>query len=206
MSTWIYILIGIVILSLLIIRIINKAKGLALLKIKIGTAEGINYKLQIEKVHPETKEIEYVRLVLNFISKILFVIESKHNYIRQDILNFIKNVSKTEMTPNDVSNYLPKSITIQEGKPDGKVIEGILFFKDIKTRNIITKLPVKWFEYQLVHSVIILVKYTVEILDDFQIEQLKNSLTYMAEAYENGINPKEMKNMITLPNEAFILR
>ena len=110
------------------------------------------------------------------------------------------------MTPNDVSNYLPKSITIQEGKPDGKVIEGILFFKDIKTRNIITKLPVKWFEYQLVHSVIILVKYTVEILDDFQIEQLKNSLTYMAEAYENGINPKEMKNMITLPNEAFILR
>jgi hypothetical protein len=28
----------------------------------------------------------------------------------------------------------------------------------------------------------------------------------MAESYENGINPREMRSMVTLPNEAFLSR
>jgi hypothetical protein len=76
----------------------------------------------------------------------------------------------------------------------------------MRTRNVMTKLPITWFEYQLAHSVIALTKITVEKLDDFHREYLKNSLKYMADKYENGVNPREMTAMVNLPNEAFLSR
>ncbi len=206
MSTWVYILIGIVIIGYLMFRRIKKAAGMPVLKSKIGTSDGFNYKVNFEKIHPQTKDIEYVRMVLNFTAKILFVIEKKHKYVSIEILDFIKEVSETEMTPEDIDRFIPLGISIQEGIPSGKVIEGVLHFKDMRTRNVITKLPVTWFEYQLAHSVIALTKISVEKLDDFHREYLKNSLKYMADKYENGVNPREMTTMINLPNEAFFSR
>ena len=206
MSTWVYILIGIVIIGYLMFRRIKKAAGMPVLKSKIGTSDGFNYKVNFEKIHPQTKDIEYVRMVLNFTAKIRFVIEKKHKYVSIQILDFIKEVSETEMTPEDIDRFIPLGISIQEGIPSGKVIEGVLHFKDMRTRNVITKLPVTWFEYQLAHSVITIKKISVEKLDDFHREYLKNSLKYMADKYENGVNPREMTTMINLPNEAFFSR
>lgn len=206
MSTWVYILIGIVILGFFMFRRMKKAAGMPLLKTKIGTADGFNYEVQFESIHPETKEIEYVRMVLNFTAKILFVIEKKHEYVSREILNFIKDVSKTEMTQKDIDRFIPNGISIEEGISTGKEVEGVLYFKDMKTRNVMTKLPVILFEYQLAHSVIALTKITVEKLDDFHREYLKNSLKYIADKYENGVNPREMRTMANLPNEAFLSR
>ncbi|MDX2280492.1 MAG: hypothetical protein NW218_12965 [Saprospiraceae bacterium] len=110
------------------------------------------------------------------------------------------------MSPKDIDRFIPPGISFQEGIPTGKVIEGVLYFKDMKTRNLMTKLPVTWFEYQLSHSVIALTKVTVEKLDGFHREYLKNSLQYMADTYENGVNPREMRAMVNLPNEAFLSR
>jgi hypothetical protein len=206
MNTWVYILIGIVIIGFLMFRQIKKEAGMPVLNSKIGTSDGFNYKVNIEKIHPETKDIEYVRMVLNFTAKILFVIEKEHEYVSVEILDFIKGVSETEMTPVDIDRFIPPGIFIQEGIPSGKIIEGVLYFKDMRTRNVMTKLPVNWFEYQLAHSVIALTKITVEKSDDFHREYLKNSLKYMADKYEKGDNPREMTAMVNLPNEAFLSR
>jgi hypothetical protein len=206
MSTWIYILIGIVIIGFFMFKVMKKAAGMPILKSKIGTSDGFNYIVNFEKIHPETKHIEYVRMVLNFIAKILYVIEKKYEYVSIEILDFIKEVSETEMTPEDIDRFILPGIFIQEGIPSGKVIEGVLYFKDMRTRNVMTKLPITWFEYQLAHSVIALTKITVEKLDDFHREYLKNSLKYMADKYENGVNPREMTAMVNLPNEAFLSR
>lgn len=206
MSTWVYILIGIVILGFFMFRRMKKAAGMPVLKTKIGTADGYTYEVQFEKIHPETKEIEYVRMILNFTAKILFVTERKHEYVRREILDFIEKVSETEMTPKDIDRLIPSGISIQKGTASGKVIEGVLYFKDMRTRNVMTKLPVTWFEYQLAHSVIALTRITVENLDDFHREYLKNSLKYMADSYKKGVNPRDMRTMATLPNEAFLSR
>ena len=206
MNTWIYILIGIVVLGFFVMRRMKKAAGIPVLKTRIGTFDGLNYKVHFEKLHPELKEIEYVRMVLNFIAKILYVIEKKHDYVSEEIIEFIKNVSNTKMTPNDIKQFFPNEISIQDGNPNGKVVEGILYFKDMRTRNIMTKLPTTWFEFQLAHSVIVLIKGTVELLDEFHREYLRESLNYMVQAYEKGVNPKEMRSMVSLPNEAFLSR
>jgi len=206
MSTWVYILIGITVLGFFFIRRMKKTTGLPVLKTRIGTTDGFNYKIYFEKLHPELKEIEYVRMILNFTAKILFIIEKKHDYASAEIMEFIKDTSNSKMTPEDIERFFPKEISIQEGAPSGKVIEGILYFKDMRTRNIMTKLPAAWFEYQLAHSLFVLIKSTVELLDEFHRNYLRESLRYMAQEYEKGVNPREMRNMVSLPNEAFLSR
>lgn len=206
MSIWIYILIVVVVLVLFMTRKMKKVTGMPVLKSKIGTSDGLNYIVQFEKLHPELKEIEYVRMVLNYTAKILFVIDKKHEYVSLEIMEFIKNISKTKMTPKDIEQFFPNEISIQGGDPKGKVVEGILSFKDMRTRNIMTKLPNTWFEYQLAHSVMVLIKSTVRLLDEFHREYLKESLNYMAQEYEKGVNPREMRSMASLPNEAFLSR
>ncbi len=206
MSTWVYILIGIVVLGLFFFMWIKKTAGMPLLKTRIGTTDGLNYKVHFEKLHPELKEIEYVRMALNFTAKILFVIEKKHNYVSKEIIEFIKNVPNTVMAPNDIEKIFPKEISIQNGIPNGKVVEGILYFKDMRARNIMTKLPTTWFEYQLAHSVVVLIKSTLELLDEYNKDYLRESLRYMAQQYEKGVDPREMKNMLSVPNEAFLSR
>ena len=110
------------------------------------------------------------------------------------------------MTPKDIDRFIPNGISITQGSPKGKIIEGVLYFKDIRTRNVMTKLPATWFEYQLAHSVIALIKITVENSDDFHRKYLKNSLKYMSDKYENGVNQREINVMVNLPNEAFLSR
>lgn len=204
MSTLIYILIGIVILGLLISKKIKKSAGFPILKVRIGTIDGCKYDVNFKIIHSETKEIEYVRMVLNFTAKILFIIGKENENISDDIMYFLKKISETDMKPKDIERYIPSNISIHEGIPDKKIIEGVLYFKDMKTRNILTKLPISWFDHQLSNSVIVLTKVTVDILDDYHREHLKKSLRYMVEEYEKGVNPKEVKNMTTLPNLAFL--
>ncbi len=108
------------------------------------------------------------------------------------------------MNPNDFDRFNRNEISICIGNPQGKIIEGTLYFKNTTTRNLKTKLPLKWFDNQISNTVVALTKMTVENLDEYHRIFLKNSLKYMSDSYNKGINPKEMKNMISLPNEAFI--
>lgn len=206
MITYILIISVIVAIAYLVIRAIKKAAGIPVLKVKIGTEDGYNYRVEIEKLHPETKDIEYVRLVLNYTAKILFVIEKKHDYVSEELLKFIDEISNTNMSPNDVAESIPEELTIGDGRAIGKIIEGVLNFKDIRTRNIMTRLPLTWFEYQLAHSVMALTKTTVDKLDDFHREYLRDALKYMSQSYnERGVDPREMRSLM-LPNEAFTSR
>ncbi len=192
------------ILGLFINRKIKKSAGYPILKVRIGTIDGFKYDVNFNIIHSETKKIEYVRMVLNFTAKILFIIGKENENISDDIIYFIKKVSETDMKPKDIEKFIPSGISIQDGMPNKKIIEGVLYFKDTRTRNILTKLPISWFEHQLSNSVIVLIKVTVDILDDYHREHLKKSLRYMADSYEKGVNPKEVKNMTTLPNLAFL--
>lgn len=207
MSTYVYIAIGIVVIAYLVIRIFKRAAGMPILKVKIGSTDGSNYNVEFEKLHPEVKDIEYVRLLLNFIAKTLFIIEKKHDYVSGEIFAFINGIVVTRMRSGEILENTLGEITIEEGTAGGRIIEGILYFKDIQTRNIMTRLPTEWFEYQLAHSVMALTKVIVDKLDDSHLTILKDSLVFMAKAYgQSNMDPKKMQTMVSLPNEAFVFR
>jgi len=204
MITWIYVLIGVAIIYLAF-RFIRDAIGMPLLEVKIGTEDGYNYNVEFNKLHPDAKDIEYVRLVLNYLAKILYVIDVKHENQRKFILDYIYKISADEMNAESIKTNTPIGIDMKEGKSTGKVIVGILYFKNTLTRVIKSKLPIRCYEYQLAHSIIVLINIVVEKSDNNHREYLKNSLQYMSKAYnQQSINPKEIKNVISLPNEAFL--
>ncbi len=206
MNTWIYILIGIIVLIIIAIKIIKRASGIPVLKVKIGTTDGIVYNVEFKELHTGTKKIEYVRMVLHFIAQILFIMEKRDLYLSEEIVNYINEVSNKDKQIGTFTG-IQKGIAIKEDKAEGKVIGGVLYFKNVKIRSIITKLPVTWFELQLFHSIVALIKVSVENLDDFHRNYLKESLKYMADLYTNrGVNPRERNNLISVPNEAFYAR
>lgn len=201
MSIWIYVIAGLVVLGYLSHRRVNKVMGIPILKVRIGTPNGDYYKVKFEKFHPDTGEIEYVRIVLNFVAKMLFIIQTKHVNVGIALLKFLKDVVGTNKTPEKIDALLP--IYAEGGEPSGKIVEGILHYKDNLTRNITTKLPGCWYEYQLAHSAFALIKVAVENLGEHNRMLLKKSLSYMVDLYWKGEDTKDLNNMVNLPNEAF---
>jgi hypothetical protein len=205
MITIVSILLGISVIIFFLYKWGLRKAGVPVLKAKVTTEDGYLYCVEFEKLHQETKDIEFVRMVINFTAKILYITEDKHENIRNEILNFIDLASKTDMKPEDIDRLMPLEVKIRKGEISGKTIEGTLCFVNTNNRNIITYLPISWFEHQLSHSVIVLTRATVEYLNDDFRQYLKRYLLYMSDSYKSGANPRNLNTMRTLPNEAFIL-
>lgn len=205
MSTWIYVLIAVLVLLLFFYIVYKRNSGIPVLKTRIGTNDGNNYPVYFEKLNPETKDIEYVRMVLNFTAKNLYLIDARNDFVRYEILDFILKVSETDLNPEAVDILLPQSFTVEYGDPNGKVLEGVLYAKGFY-RNIQTRIPITWFDHQLSYTIFALIKITVQHVDSFHRSYLKDSLIYMAKSYMNGRSPKDFKNMFSIPNEAFLAR
>jgi hypothetical protein len=125
MSIWIYVLIGILVLYFFFQRL-KKSAGMPVLKVIVGTEYGNTYKVEFKKTHPETEDIEVVRIVLNFIPKILYVVEDKHFYVIDMVLKYLDRITDTDMNSEDLNRYKPKEIICLHGHPFGKTIEGTL--------------------------------------------------------------------------------
>lgn len=146
-------------------------------------------------------------MVLHFITKVLFIVEPNKHYIKSDIINFISEVAKTRLSHDELKSIINNKIKIKEDAPNGRIIEGMLFFKNATTRNIYTKLPAPLFEKQLLNSIIAILYSCNNKLDEFNKEYLKDALVYLADAYNSkNIDPSSMRSMIQLPNEAFMAR
>jgi hypothetical protein len=204
MITVLYILIGISVILFLLYRWNLRRRGMPVLRTKISTNDGYSYSVEFKKIHPEAKDIEFVRMVVNFTSKILYITGENHEHIRNEILNFIDLASQTEMKPEDIDTLMPLGLKIKKENISGKTIEGTLYFVNMNNRNISTNLPLKWFEHQLSHSVIVLTRAVVDYLDDDFRQYLKRYLKYMSHSYKNGADPRSLRTMATLPNEAFV--
>lgn len=214
MSIWVYILIGIVIVIFVLPRLMRKAAGMPVLKVRVGTPDGFKYGVSFDNVHSEAQEIEHVRMVLNFTAKMLTIIGSRQKQASQVIFDFIEKVSETDLPPENARNLKPSGISIFDQADSGdfaqitsvKEIEGVLYYKNVTTRNILTKLPAAPFDLQYAHSVIALTIISAKYMDDFHWSYLKKSLKYMVDSFKNGVDPKNMRAMATLPNEAFLAR
>lgn len=203
MTTWFFLLIGLIIVGAVVFRAIRKATAIPVLKVRVGTTDGGCYIVDFIKMHPDTKDIEYVRIVLSLISKILYILGKNHGYQRDQILNFMEKVSNTNMTPNDVGQLFPLMTYAKKGEPKGRTIEGVLYFLNEREREIMTKVPMTFFHEQFINSVIAVVQIAVDHLDERHRKHLRNSLKSMIQIYQSGVNPSLIKNIHIVPNQAF---
>ncbi|MBK8194443.1 MAG: hypothetical protein IPK76_14985 [Lewinellaceae bacterium] len=82
MSTSTWIILGVVALLVFLYFKFKGAQGVPLLKASVGTTDDVIYNVQFEPIHPDIKQIEYVRMILHFTTKILFVVEPNKHYLK----------------------------------------------------------------------------------------------------------------------------
>jgi|GEM_PF-2386144 len=199
-------------LSLILLFIVTKVKkakkGIPILDFRIGTTDGFYYNIEFEKLQANIAPTERVRLALGFITKIIRLTEKTKNKEKADILKFLSEISKKELSQKSINHYFKKEFAFElwvtEAKAEGKIISGTLYSLNDQKRHFIAKLPTNWFKFQFLFSIGSLISLVVGQLNLDQREKFQKSLQYIAETYLNQIaKPGSKANIANLENEAF---
>lgn len=203
--TWIIVGIAIVVL-VLIIKKFNKSKDFPVLEAKINTNDGLTYNVQFEKVNPETTSVEYLRLILSFVTKIYYMGSDAKEMNRINIRYFLSKMEESKDFHLTLKSFA-KQIEYKEegfGAESYKTVTATAMFKDVNTRTIHTKLPTTWFQNQLYFSIIALVLASIKHLDDRQQSILFEALKNLSNYYQDSDNANSLSSAYVFPNKAFI--
>lgn len=91
-----YIIIAVIVITILVVLKLRKSAGQPLLTCKISTDNGFDYAIEFHKVHNDLKPIEYVRLLLCFITKMYLISKSKDEDNRTQIRFFLKSIADAD--------------------------------------------------------------------------------------------------------------
>lgn len=181
-----------------------------LLKSTILIDEEDNASIEFKKLHPNLAIYEYARLALHYYAKILFNIDpNQSESISAYALlhSAINNIAKASLSCNsNILRLADIDDVVRFSKPEGKCYryEAKLFALSGVQRRISTKIPFpKFYLQHMTFSVPILIHGVLQYLDDSGIEIMKLAFKYMNEQYNNDIDYKEIKNLDSVPINAY---
>lgn len=169
-----------------------------------------NASVRFEKLHPDLVINEYVRLALHYYAKILFNFdpnqpESIDAY--KLLKSAIDKISSANLShDSNILRLADIDDVVRLSKPGGKCYryEAKLFALSAVQRRIKTKIPFpKGYLQHMAFSVLILIHGVLQHLDESAIEVMKLSFKYMNEQYKSGIDYKQMKNIASVPINAY---
>ena len=202
MSSIVYIIVAFIIVFVIINKI--RSGRIKLLEVRIGSSYGFDQKVEFRKLHPDVKEIEYVRLVLSYVSKMLYIIDDNHKFQITSILNFIKSILQTNMSPEEIKKFIPEKCSFSSGDTSAKTkkIIGVLYFQNVLNRTFASKIPLKYFEDQFVYSTEALIFIVCSKISDSNKLILKSALQKLIEDDSQSMF-RSLKGHMELPNIAF---
>lgn len=203
---WYILIIVILLISLYILIKLKKTAGLPLLTCKISTNNGVDYVINIQKINNDVKPVEYIRLLLCFITKMYLISRLKSEDNRTDIRFFLKTIAEAEDFISALE-YFKNQIRIVEKIPNSKEKKQIiatLFYKNMQERQISTQIPSSWYEGQFYLSIIILILDIIKNTDDFQKKLLQKSLKNLSKYYYSNANTTSLNSHFHLSNKAYI--
>jgi hypothetical protein len=202
----IWYIIGAFILILFIFLKLKKAGGQPILSASITTNDGLDFDVKFKQLHPEVKPIEYLRLILNFITKLYYISDESKEDNRSQIRYFLQIMSESTNLQNGLAKF-EGQVTLVEGihrTKESKEIVATLLYKDILTRNLVTKVPLTWYPNQFYYSILALTFSCMNYLDDYQKELLHKALKNLTKEYYSSHDTKSLQASYILPNKAFV--
>ena len=167
--------------------------------------DGINFEVNFEILNPDVKQIEYLRLILNFISTIYLVSGETKEENRVQIRYFLKCIADSGDLLQGLNKF-KDSITLVKNIPnssDKKEIQATLIYQDMQTRSVFTKIPLRWYPDQLSTSINALILASIQYFDEHQQNLLYKSLKNLSDFYYTAPNSKSVTASMTFPNKAF---
>lgn len=171
-----------------------------LLKVEMTMIGDSFTSVSFKERHLELKRPEYIRFALHYYGSIMFALgnDRASNALLNEMLRLCSN-SKYPALSLEINRNMFMPI---QGNRAGK-IEATLFFVDISTRHITTKIPMGVQAIQLATSVFVLIEQVKLHLDDVEISLLYNKLNSLSSMYSHGLDWSSMQNRGLLPNKAF---
>jgi len=186
----------------------KNAEAIKLITASISFNQDGAYWVAFTTHHPELRSLEFVRLILHFYAKILYIFSPPNvlpslmlkTFVDKNLATGINKNSDVLRTANvsDVAKLSP-----YEPHNANKRIVVTFYFLDIFRRHIATEIPPGIYEQDIVYSVLVLLQAIIPRLDDFDIGILNQSLQNMKSAYDSGKSFSEMTNLTVIPTEAF---
>ncbi len=154
-----------------------------LLRAEITFDDAMNYNVSFTKLHSELKSPEFIRLPLHYYSKLLFNFGGNDPQSAQTsdiLLSLMRHLcSNVSGKTSKILEIIDADDTVSIAPPGSgtkKTIEATLVFLDPMTRQIITKLPMRAYNQQVVFSLFVLLQEVQKHLNDIEIEMLFDKL------------------------------
>lgn len=202
--TW-YIVGAVAFILFLFLRL-KKAGSQSILSASILSSDGFEYYVNFKHLRPHVKSIEYLRLILSFITKMYSISDESKEDNRAQIRYFLQSISQSPNLEVGLKKFEDKLVILQtiETNSESKQIIATLLYKDIRTRNIITKVPNRWYPNQFFYSILALILSSINFFDDYQKQLLYKALKNLAAEYYSPRDTTSLNASNILPNKAFI--
>lgn len=185
-------------------------KQTPILKATVTFDEDSNASVEFEKLHPELKSPEYIRMVLHYYAKMLLIIDPNQPesvFAHNQLLTSVDSISNANLKggPN-VLKIADIDDVVKLSKPEGKCYRYVatLFAISGVVRHIITAIPIKGYLQHLAFSVPLLIQGALQYLDDEEIETLQLALKWMNEQYRSGADFRNVRTWESVPINAYL--
>jgi hypothetical protein len=190
-----------------VIVLLRKSLGVPLFEVAIATNDGCAFAVSYQQRHAEMQAVEYVRMILYFAAKMLFIIGDRQQNEARRFIGCILLLGDSELShETDVVAMCRIPIVVSESSAQqGCKVQATLSYQNIVRRSIWTTIPQSWFPNQFLYSWIAIVQTALPKLDEDLVDLLRASLNRMAAMYlDNNVDPSSITALANAPAQAFI--
>ena len=205
MSNTIYIVLIIAVIVVIGLVLNGKmSKRKTLVFYSVSRKDSSNYNAYLGKANPEVEQVEYIRLAVYFIAKMLYNIGSSRNYTINEVLESIKILS----SKSDVLQFkdvLSSRVRVHNVDHPQKGVSATLYRGKGIHRMIQTSILFNNDELLLSNSIYVLLHLVADNLDESHYKLFLRNLQHLSIAYSNmGFDPTSMSSLIRLPSEVYL--
>ena len=190
-------------------RLLYNSKRKLLREIQIGTVDGYYYNIEVNTFQYQKNPVDAKRLTIGFLVAILRHTQKNFPQEFQDILKFLREVSKAALDPKRINDYFLREFAFElyvrnESVEDkGKVIRGKYYLLAENKRQFVADIPGGNFKYQFLFSMGSLVNSLVNYLDTDRREKFRLSILHILSTLEKSEAKKVSEVLKTLENDAW---
>lgn len=196
------------ILSCLLILVLmfllkRKRNLIPLLSVRIDTTDGFKFQAKFTLLNNEIKSIEYVRLCLHFIAKMLLLAKGDDKSMIRSFLHKIGESKSFEVGMHDFKEDVSILTELDEFPVNSSSIVATLYYENMQSRVISTKVPWRILEDQFFASIVSLLVISLPKLDEYQKKILHIGIRNLSRYYYANLKDNSIKSSRVFPNDAF---
>lgn len=184
------------------------AAGVPLLRATVGTVDGGEYTVLIEKLRPDVEPVEYIWMILFFATKMMYNLwptDAGQVGLFQDCIKALGNTQIGKDTNVFEVCRMPKvEVSEATAQPAGKRVVATLYYPSITNRVIRTSIPLSPVQLQYLYSWLSLVQTALPRLNSLLLDRLQGALKVMGHLYEEcGVDAGSLVACADVPSKAF---